>query len=98
MFALFALITQAVYGISFSGVKGGTVDSKTIETLNDNDISASAAPGWTFQTANASPAATKGASCSVFGAGTFTKLGTFNFVNFTVQMWGRITASGFFCI
>ncbi len=94
MMLILPVMTSRVRGISFDGVKGGTVAGKTITTLHDNDISATAASGWTFQTANASPSSYKGASCSVFGAGTYTKTGSFNFVNFTVVMWGRITASG----
>ena len=91
---LLAVFSLPVKAVSVSGVKGGTNVNKTIQTLDDNDISATAASGWTFQTAEASPAAYKVASCSVFGASTSTKMGTFNFVNFTVSMWGKITASG----
>ena len=99
MFILFVLITHTVHAVTVSEVKGGSPESRTITTitaLNDNDIVAYAAYGWTFQTAIASPSSYKDASC-IMGtvAGTFTRSeGIFNFVNFTVSMSGRITASG----
>ena len=82
------------YAVGVGEVRGGFSTTVTFDDLSDNNISAYPAAGWSFQTANASPSTYKGASCSVFGAGTYTKMGTFNFVNFTVQLWGRITASG----